>query len=96
MAILNFAKDGECVGDVVLTNTVDRSMVHEKLQEDVQIELAHCFFVVFKILRVPNLVLHVLDFFLSGIKSHTSHHVCNCTQRNLAIQLSSFCSVFVF
>lgn len=40
--------------------------------------------------------MHILDLFLGGVETHTSHHVCNGFQWDLAIQFSCFCGMFIF
>jgi len=70
-------------------------MVHEEFQKDLKIKLIDRLFIVLHVFAVSDLVLHVLDFFLSGVEPHASHHVGDRTQWYLAIQLSCFGCVFV-
>ena len=73
---------------MVFADSVDRSIVDKQLQKDVQVELVERLLESFQVFREPDLVLHVLDLFVSGVKAHTSHHVSNRLKRHLSIKLS--------
>ena len=90
------AQDGEGSLDVVLADTVDWPVVHEQLQEHLQVQLAYRLLIVVHILAISNLVLHVFYLLLGRVESHASHHVSNSTQRYFSIQLSRFGGVLVF
>lgn len=70
---------------MVFSDSVDRSVVDKQLQKGLEFQLTHCLFVMIDILAVPDLVLHILYLFLSGIEAHASHHVGDSTQRDLAV-----------
>lgn len=47
------------------------------------------------VLAISDLILHVLNFFLCGVESHTTHHVGDGTQRDLSVELTGLSCMFV-
>ncbi len=81
---------------MILTDTVDRSVVNKKFQEHIKVQFTQSLFVIVNVFWEPDLILHVLDFFLSRVKAHATHHVGNSFKGYLAIKFSRFCCVFIF
>ena len=76
--LVHSAQNRKCIDNVVLANPIDWPIVNKKFKENVEVQLGDSFFVIFDVFGKTDLILHVLDFFLGGVESHTSHHVCNC------------------
>ena len=76
---------GQSIDNMIFADAVDRAAVDEQLEEDVEVELVDCLFVVFDVFGESDFVLHVLYLFLGGVESHASHHVGDCLEGHLAV-----------
>lgn len=70
---------------MIFADAVDWPTVDEQLEEDVEVELVDCLFVVFDVFGESYFVLHVLYLFLGGVESHASHHISDCLKGHLAV-----------
>ena len=57
---------------IILSNTVDRAVVHEESDEGVKVDCVHMLAGLSKIAEF-DLISHVVHFLLSGIVTHGSH-----------------------
>ncbi len=81
----DITQNWESISDMIFADTIDRPIVNKKFQEHIQIQFAQCLFVVVYIFWKSDLILHVLNLFLSRIETHASHHIRYSLKGNFSI-----------
>lgn len=81
---------------MVFADSIHRSTIDKKFQEHVEIQLINSLLIILDIFLESDFILHVFYLFLRGIKTHTSHHVCDGFQWHFTIQFPGLSCMFIF